>query len=118
MACMMLPRLLPWPQAMELLLGGGTIDAARARELGLVNAVFPPEEFASAVAGWLARFAQLSPVVLALTKKAARMGRGEDFAATLSAIDTVYLNELMKTADAAEGLQAFLEKRKPVWQGK
>ena len=117
LACMVLPRRLPWPQAMELLLGGGTIDAGRARELGLVNQVWPVEEFAPGVATWLAKFAQLSPVVLALTKKAARLGMGGDFAATLSAVDTVYLNELMKTADAAEGLQAFLETRRPVWQG-
>lgn len=118
LACYVLPRLTSWPQAMELLLGGGTIDAQRALTLGLVNRVWAPEEFDSGVSGWLEKFLQLSPVVLALTKKAAKAGLGEDFAAKLSLIDTIYLNELMTTFDAGEGLRAFLEKRRPVWQGK
>jgi len=118
LACYVLPRLLSWPQAMELLLGGGAIDAERALALGLVNRVIPHEGFAAGVAEWLEKFVQLSPVVLALTKKAAKAGMGEDFAATLSLIDTIYLNELMPTHDASEGLRAYLEKRRPVWQGK
>ncbi len=118
LACYVLPRLMPWPQAMELLLGGGTVDAARAYALGMVNRVFAPGDFAAGVAEFAARFAQLSPVVLALTKKAARAGLGENFPASLSLIDTIYLNELMTTQDAREGLQAFMEKRHPVWQGR
>lgn len=118
LACYVLPRLMSWPRAMELLLGGGTIDAEKALALGMVNQVLPQDGFAAGVAAWLDRFAHLSPVVLALTKKAARAGRGEDFAATLSLIDTIYLSELMPTHDAKEGLQAFMEKRRPVWQGK
>jgi len=118
LACYVLPRLLSWPQAMELLLGGGTVDAARALALGLINRVWPQEEFTAGVKEWLAPLAALSPVVLALTKKAARAGLGGDFAAGLSLIDTIYLHELMATRDAREGLQAFLEKRRPVWQGK
>lgn len=118
LACYFLPRLLSWPLAMELLLAGEVFDAARALQLGLVNRVLPAENFAEGVREYLQKFAALSPVVLALTKKAAKAGLNKDLAAGLKEIDRIYLQELMRTKDAVEGLQAFLEKRKPVWQGK
>ncbi|OAT85281.1 enoyl-CoA hydratase/isomerase family protein [Desulfotomaculum copahuensis] len=117
-ACYMLPRLLSWPRAMELLLSGQTFGAARALELGLVNRVLPAGDFAVGVRDFLQQFLAQSPVVLALTKKAARAGLGKDFAAALKEIDNIYLRELMATEDAVEGLSAFMEKRRPVWRGK
>ncbi len=60
----------------------------------------------------------MSPAVLALAKKASRAGLNKDFGEGLKAIDGIYLEELMKTADAVEGLTAFMEKRPPIWQGK
>lgn len=118
LACYMLPRLLSWPRAMELLLSGDVIGAERAEQLGLVNKVLPAEGFAEEVEQFIKKFSSLSPVVLAMTKKAARSGLNKDFASGLKAIDHIYLKELMKTKDAVEGLQAFLEKRPPVWEGK
>jgi len=117
-ACYALPRLLPWPKAIEYLLSGEVFDASTAERFGLVNKVLPVDGFAEGVDAFLKKFTALSPVVLALTKKAARAGRGKVFADGLKAIDDIYLHELMKTADANEGLKAFMEKRKPVWQGK
>lgn len=117
-ACHVLPRLLSWPLAMELLLSGEVIGAARAQQLGLVNKVFPAESFAADTQEYLQKFLALSPVVLALTKKAALAGLNKGFGEGLEAIDRIYLTELMKTKDAAEGLAAFMEKRKPVWCGK
>lgn len=118
LACYMLPRLLSWPRAMELLLSGDVIGADRAEQMGLVNKVLPAEGFAEGVEQFIKKFSGLSPVVLAMTKKAARGGLGKDFAGGLKVIDHIYLKELMKTKDAVEGLQAFLEKRPPVWEGK
>ncbi len=117
-ACYFLPRLLSWPRAMELLLSGEVFDAPRAEQLGLVNKVLPQEGFAGSVREYLQKFLALSPVVLKLTKKAVKAGLNKDFTNGIKAIDRVYLEELMQTHDALEGLQAFLEKRKPVWQGR
>lgn len=113
-----LPRLLSWPLAMELLLSGEVFDAARAAQMGLVNKVLPPENFADGVREYLQKFTALSPVVLALTKKAVKAGLNKNFAEGLKEIDRIYLRELMQTKDAVEGLQAFMEKRKPVWHGR
>lgn len=117
-ACYVLPRLTSWPLALELLLSGDVITAARAEQLGMVNRVLPVDSFEAGVGEFMQKFAVQSPVVLALTKKAARVGLGKDFPAGIRDIDQIYLKVLMKTGDALEGLKAFMEKRKPVWQGK
>lgn len=117
-AAYLLPRLIGYIPAMELLLSGEAIDAHRAYALGLVNKVVAADNFAAEVEGFLAKLVDKSPAVLGLTKKAVRTGFNKGFAEALAAIDRIYLEELMRTADAVEGLNAFLEKRKPVWQGK
>jgi len=61
-------------------------------------------------------YLKLSAEVLRKTKKAVSAGLMDDFEPSLKAIEDIYLNELMQTADAQEGLKAFLEKRKPEWK--
>jgi cyclohexa-1,5-dienecarbonyl-CoA hydratase len=58
----------------------------------------------------------LSAEVLRLTKKAMMKGLMDDLEPSLQSIEKIYLDELMKTHDAMEGLKAFLEKRKPTWK--
>lgn len=117
-ACYLLPRLVSWPRAMELLLSGEIFNAAKAEQLGLVNKVLPADAFNQGAREFLQKFLSMSPVVLALTKKACKAGLNKDFMAGLKSIDHIYLKELMLTRDAMEGLNAFMEKRQPVWQGK
>ncbi len=117
-ACYILPRLVSWPLAMEILLSGDTFEAARGEQMGLVNRVIPAESFQAEAKDFLKRFTKLSPAVIPLTKKAALVGLNKDFPEGLKAIDRIYLEEVMKTEDAVEGLQAFMEKRKPDWKGK
>lgn len=117
-ACYLMPRIVSWPRAIELLLSGETIGAERAEQIGLVNSVLPFDNFEEGVKVYLQKFTRMSPVVLAMTKKAARAGLGKDFASGLSAIDHIYLNQLMNTEDAREGLSAFMEKRQAIWRGK
>jgi cyclohexa-1,5-dienecarbonyl-CoA hydratase len=117
-ASYMLPKLTSMPHAMELLLGGEVFNAAKADKLGLVNAVLPVDSFDEGVKQFLQKFMAMSPLVLAYTKKAIMAGLNKGFVEGLKAIDDIYLKELMPSADAVEGLKAFMEKRQPVWQGK
>jgi enoyl-CoA hydratase/carnithine racemase len=62
--------------------------------------------------------AQLSPTALAVTKKAIYAWDAVHFDKGLARAETIYLQELMKTADAHEGVRAFIEKREPRWSAR
>jgi cyclohexa-1,5-dienecarbonyl-CoA hydratase len=102
-------------RALQLLLTGDLLPAREAERFGLVDRVVPPGELAQAEAATLAKLADKSGAVLRLTKRAVRAAATEDFEAALTRLEVLYEGELMQTHDAAEGLQAFLEKRRPVW---
>jgi cyclohexa-1,5-dienecarbonyl-CoA hydratase len=105
-------------KGLELLLTGDPIDAATAERLGLVNAVFPAAELDGRVNEWLERIYRHSASSIRLARKAFRLSQNADFEERLAAVERLYLEDLMTTADANEGLKAFMEKRKPVWQGR
>jgi enoyl-CoA hydratase/carnithine racemase len=102
--------------AMEMLLTGELIDAARAREIGLVNRVVPDAMLDEATATLAEGIAAKSPLTLAIGKEAfhaqAEMRLEEAYR---------YASEVMTrnmlARDAAEGIDAFLQKRQPVWTG-
>lgn len=102
--------------AMEMLLTGELIDAARARELGLLNRVVPEAELDAAVAALAAQIAAKSPLTLAIGKELfhAQADLPLDAAYALAA---AAMTRNMLARDAAEGIDAFLEKRNPVWTG-
>jgi cyclohexa-1,5-dienecarbonyl-CoA hydratase len=105
-------------KGLELLLTGYTIDAATAEKLGLVNAIFPQSEFDARAGEWLQRLYKQSASSLRFAKRAFRLAQSADFDERLATVERLYLDELMKTNDANEGLIAFTEKRKPVWSGR
>jgi cyclohexa-1,5-dienecarbonyl-CoA hydratase len=115
-AAQIMPRIMGRKAAMELILSGKIISAEEARAMGLVNQVVPEEELEEATVKFVKPYLKLSAEVLRKTKKAVSAGLMDDFAPSLKAIEDIYLNELMQTADAREGLKAFLEKRKPEWK--
>ncbi len=112
------PRLMPRMKALELLLTGSVIDAREAERLGMVNKVVPVEAFDEEVSGFIDKLASLSGVVLRLTKRATLQGLTLGFEEALTLSEELYLERLMKTEDAAEGLQAFMDKREPLWRDK
>src|SRR5277367_1854952 len=102
--------------AMEMLLTGELIDAARAREIGLVNRVAPGADLRAAVAALAGQIAAKSPLTLAIGKEAFyRQAEMELDAAYAYAAEVMTRNMLAR--DAAEGIDAFIAKRKPIWSG-
>ena len=115
-AALIFPRMIGRKKAMELILSGETISAQEALTLGLVNKVVPEVSFDQEVNSFIEKFKKLSGVVLKLTKEATLAGLNDDTDKGLKVIEKIYLDRLMKTNDALEGLKAFLEKRKPTWK--
>ncbi len=103
--------------AMEMLLTGTPVSAARAREIGLVNRVVAAGDLDAAVANLAGAIAAKSPVVLAIGKEAFYRQIEMDLDDAYAYTSEVMCMNLAKR-DAAEGIDAFIEKRKPVWQGK
>ncbi|MHB1343232.1 MAG: enoyl-CoA hydratase/isomerase family protein [Thermoleophilia bacterium] len=110
------PDLLGAKAAAELLLSGATYSAADALRVGLVSRVAADDEFQEQADKYLGRLAKNSGLVMSLTKKAMLAGLGKGVDEALKAADAVYVDELMITHDANEGLQAFLERRPPEWK--
>jgi cyclohexa-1,5-dienecarbonyl-CoA hydratase len=115
-AALIFPRVIGQKKAMELILSGDTITAQEALALGLINKVVPEASLAEEANGWIEKFKKLSGIVLKLAKEATLEGLNDDRNKGLKAIEKIYLDQLMKTNDANEGLKAFLEKRKPTWK--
>ena len=117
-AAYQLSRQLPPRKGLELLLTGDPIDAATAERIGLVNAVLPAVEFDRHANEWLGRIYKQSASSLRFAKKAFRLAQSADFSERLAVVERFYLEDLMKTHDATEGLNAFIEKRTPAWRGR
>ncbi len=103
--------------AIEMLLTGDMIEAARAREIGLVNRVVPEAELDGATAALAAKIAGKSPLTLAIGKEAFyRQAEMDLDGAYRYAAEVMTRNMLAR--DAEEGIDAFLAKRPPVWTGR
>ena len=101
-------------QAMEMLLTGDMIDAARAREIGLVNRVVPEAELDDATLALARQIAGKSPLTLAIGKEAFYRQAEMDLAAAYGYAAEVMTRNML-ARDAEEGIDAFLQKRAPVW---
>jgi cyclohexa-1,5-dienecarbonyl-CoA hydratase len=118
-AAAIFPKLMWSKKALELIMTGETISANEAKDLGLVNHILPVDNFEEEAEKFIAeKLASNSAVVLQLTKRAFIEGATQNYPISIKKIEDIYLNELMKTDDANEGLAAFLEKRQPVWKNK
>lgn len=117
-AMVTLPRLIGPRAATDLILTGRTLNAGEALDLGLITRIVPEGGLAAGVTWLLNELGALSPAVVRMSRRALWRATGFDFEATLQEVEDMYLDQLMKTADAHEGVRAFLEKRAPVWQGR
>jgi cyclohexa-1,5-dienecarbonyl-CoA hydratase len=117
-ACVLLPRRGPAGLAAELIFTGDSITATRALEAGLVNRVVADERVESEALALAQRMARHSAAALRLCKRTLRACSDLSPERGLSEATRIYLDELMHTDDALEGLRAFLDKREPVWRNR
>jgi cyclohexa-1,5-dienecarbonyl-CoA hydratase len=117
-ACTALAALVGQKRAAELILTGRTINGTEAAEMGLATRAVPHTELDSTVNQSVQQLLKLSPAALAVTKKAIYAWDAIHFDKGLARAEKIYLEELMHTADAQEGVRAFIEKRAPKWRGK
>ena len=115
-AACVLPPQIGIKKAVELTVLGVSVDAAEAERIGLVNRVFSAAVFDEEVDGYLGVIRKLSRPVVRLAKRATCMVTREQILSHLERVEELYLEDLMKLADAQEGIAAFMEKRAPVWQ--
>ena len=112
-----LPRLIPFANALEMLITGEPVDAQKALSLGLVNKVVPRDELMSTAEAMARRINENGPLAVRAVKEAATRGirmplqEGVQMEALLS-------YKVFQSEDAREGPRAFAEKRKPAFQGK
>jgi enoyl-CoA hydratase/carnithine racemase len=112
-----LSRAVPRKQAMEMLLTGEAITAERAQAIGLINRVLPEGELESATWALAKTIAGKSPLTVKIGKEAFYRQVEMDTAAAYAYASEV-MTENMLARDAAEGIDAFIEKRPPHWQGR
>ncbi len=111
-----LSRAVPRKQAMEMLLTGDMVGAARAQAIGLVNRVVPAADLEDATLELARRIASKSPLTVKIGKEAFYRQAEMEVAAAYAYASEV-MTENMLARDAAEGIDAFLAKREPVWRG-
>lgn len=115
LAAVLLPRV-SRRAAARLVLLGEDFEAEAALRLGLVSEVVPDERLGGRVQELAARAANLSSAALSRARRALRRGGEGSFEEALRAVEAIYLDDLMRTEDSSEGIEAFLEKRPPHWK--
>jgi enoyl-CoA hydratase/carnithine racemase len=111
-----LPRVVGAAKACELIWTGDVIDAQEALRLGIVSAIYPPEELMPATYALARKFADGPPIAIRLAKRAIYHNLETDLRKALE-FETHAQNICFETEDAREGIRAFVEKRPPSFRG-
>ncbi len=117
-ACTVLAALVGQKRAADLIFTGRIFNGKEAAQWGLANEAHPEVELQEVIKSTLDHLFKLSPAALAHAKKAFYAWDSIHLDKGLGRAEKIYLEELMQTEDAKEGIQAWLEKRSPEWKGK
>lgn len=117
-ASLLLPLKIGNAKAEELLITGKTITADEAKSIGLLNGIFEDKEaMESALDEWISKnIVRKSASSLRYAVRVSRQTFNKTISSELPKLESIYINELMETNDANEGINSFLEKRKPEWK--
>ena len=110
-AALRLPGMIGYRRAAEMLFSGEPISSIEAAQIGLINRAVPIEQLDPTVDQLIGKLNALSGVALRLCKRALRLNN-------VTEMENLYLDELMTTGDALEGLAAFMQKRAPIWKNR
>jgi enoyl-CoA hydratase/carnithine racemase len=113
----LLPRLVGWSQAAEIIFTGRTLSPERCLELGLVSRVVPDELLMKEVMTLAGEIAANAPMAVQASKRMMRMGQSEGFDEHVHHV-FLQLLPLFRSHDFREGMKSFLEKREPKFEGR
>ena len=115
-ACVLLPLKCGEALANEMILTGDKQPAEKLQRLGVVSGVAAKGTLDDVVSQFIEKqILPKSASSLRIANHAARLGTAEHYRAMIGRLETLYLEKLMSTADAVEGIESFLEKRQPAW---
>jgi enoyl-CoA hydratase/carnithine racemase len=113
----LLPRIVGWAKASEIFLRGAPLSADEALAIGLVNRVVEPDRLLDETYMLAAEIASNAPLSIQATKRAMRLGLDQTFESNVQYVYAV-LVQLFQSKDFEEGARAFMEKRKPRFEGR